>query len=64
LIRAFTIALFFAPALAVMASAQAYPPDGPNIPAIANSEDASGAFGQNRESALRPMHGTKNPSGT
>ena len=26
--------------------AQAYPPDGPNIPAIGNTEDASGAFGQ------------------
>ncbi len=33
-------------ALAAPASAQAYPPDGPNIPAIANTEDASGAFGQ------------------
>ena len=54
MIRAFTIVLFFAPALAVMASAQAYPPDGPNIPAIANSEDASGAFGQNRESPPAP----------
>jgi hypothetical protein len=33
-------------ALAAPASAQAYPPDGPNIPAIVNTEDASGAFGQ------------------
>jgi hypothetical protein len=31
---------------AMPASAQAYPPDGPNIPAIANTEDASGSFGQ------------------
>jgi hypothetical protein len=32
--------------LAAPALAQAYPPDGPNIPAIANTEDASGVFGQ------------------
>jgi hypothetical protein len=36
------------------ALAQANPPDGPNIPAIANNEDASGAFGQNRESPPPP----------
>jgi hypothetical protein len=31
---------------ASQAMAQAYPPDGPDIPAIANSENGSGAFGQ------------------
>jgi hypothetical protein len=48
------IALLLAPALAIAALTQAYPPDGPNIPAIANNEDASGAFGQNRESPPPP----------
>jgi hypothetical protein len=54
LIRAFTIALLLAPALAVTAFSQAYPPDGPNIPAIANNEDSSGAFGQNQQSPPAP----------
>ena len=42
------IALFplIAVAMANPALAQAYPPDGPNIPAIANNESAAGAFGQ------------------
>ncbi|HEY1796553.1 MAG TPA: hypothetical protein VGG57_10575 [Stellaceae bacterium] len=30
---------------AAPAWAQAYPPDGPDIPVVKNSEDASGAFG-------------------
>jgi hypothetical protein len=54
LFRVFTIALLLAPVFAITALAQAYPPDGPNIPTIANNEDASGAFGQNRESPPPP----------
>ncbi len=41
-------------ALAAPALAQAYPPDGPNIPAIANTEDASGAFGQDQRAPPPP----------
>src|ERR1700761_7692065 len=44
-------------ALAAPASAQAYPPDGPNIPAIANTEDASGAFGQDLRAPPPPNAG-------
>jgi hypothetical protein len=54
LFRAFTIAVLLAPVLAMNALAQANPPDGPNIPAITNNEDASGSFGQNRESPPAP----------
>src|ERR1051326_6994128 len=43
-VRAAVIASCLAPVSPT--SAQADPPDGPNIPAINNSEDASGAFGQ------------------
>jgi hypothetical protein len=46
LLRTFAIAVVVASALAGSAGAQAFPPDGPNIPAIANTEDASGAAGQ------------------
>ncbi len=46
------IAGCFAPAASALA--QAYPPDGPNIPAIGNSEDASGAFGQDRRAPPAP----------
>jgi hypothetical protein len=42
----FTI-LLIALVLASPAAAQTYPPDGPDIPVVTNSEDASGAFGQN-----------------
>jgi hypothetical protein len=45
LIRAFVLMLSIAIALAAPASAQV-PPDGPNIPTIANTEDASGGVGQ------------------
>jgi hypothetical protein len=54
LFRVFTIALLLAPVFAINASAQAYPPDGPNIPTVANNGDAAGAFGQNRESPPPP----------
>ncbi len=43
--------------LAVMAApafAQAYPPDGPDIPVVKNSEDPSGAFGQGLKTPPAP----------
>jgi hypothetical protein len=43
--RGFVVSLI-AFTLASPALAQTYPPDGPSVPAIANTEDASGAFGQ------------------
>jgi hypothetical protein len=46
-VRTFGILLCVASALTVQAQAQIYPPDGPSIPAIAESEDPSGAMGQN-----------------
>jgi hypothetical protein len=46
LLRTFAIVVVVASALAGSAGAQAFPPDGPNIPAIANTEDASGGPGQ------------------
>jgi hypothetical protein len=46
-VRGFGILLCVASALAVQARAQTYPPDGPSIPTIAESEDPSGAMGQN-----------------
>jgi hypothetical protein len=40
--------------LAAPALAQAYPPDGPNIPVIANTEGESGAAGQNLPAPAPP----------
>ena len=42
----FRLVLAMMTATVSSAVAQTYPPDGPNIPVIANTEDASGAFGQ------------------
>jgi hypothetical protein len=47
LIRSLAVLPFVAVVLASPLLAQTYPPDGPDIPAIVNSEDASGASGQN-----------------
>jgi hypothetical protein len=47
LIRSLVVLPFITIVLASPVLAQAYPPDGPNIPAIANTEDPSGASGQN-----------------
>ena len=46
MLRTFTIAVVIVSAFARSASAQATPPDGPNIPVIANTEDASGGPGE------------------
>jgi hypothetical protein len=50
------IALFplIAVAMASPALAQAYPPDGPDIPAIVNNESAAGAFGQTLQAPPPP----------
>jgi hypothetical protein len=53
LVRGFAISLV-AFTLVSPAAAQTYPPDGPNIPVIANSEDASGAFGQDLQAPPPP----------
>jgi hypothetical protein len=53
LARGFAIFLI-ALMLAWPASAQTYPPDGPDIPVITNSEDASGAFGQDLQAPPPP----------
>jgi hypothetical protein len=50
------MALVIAAATLSQASAQTYPPDGRDIPAITNTEDASGAFGQDL-SAPPPPNG-------
>jgi hypothetical protein len=47
LIRSLAVLPFVAVVLASPLLAQTYPPDGPDIPGIVNSEDASGASGQN-----------------
>jgi hypothetical protein len=49
-----TFALASASLLVAPARAQTYPPDGPNIPVIANSEDPSGAFGQDLQAPPPP----------
>ena len=51
--RALAISLI-AIMLVSSAAAQTYPPDGPDIPAVANSEDASGAFGQDLQAPPPP----------
>jgi hypothetical protein len=50
------IALFplFTLVLAAPALAQTYPPDGPDIPVIANTESAAGAFGQKLQAPPPP----------
>ena len=53
LVRGFAISLI-AFTLVSPAAAETYPPDGPNIPAIANSEDPSGAFGQDLQAPPPP----------
>ena len=53
MVRIFAIFLI-AFALASPARAQTYPPDGPNIPIITNSEDGSGAFGQDLQAPPPP----------
>ena len=45
-IRSCIACCFISWTLAIAAHAQGYPPDGPNIPSVAGSEDAAGAFGQ------------------
>ena len=45
LVRSLALLPLLAIGLAMPALAQAYPPDGPNIPVIANTEDAAGASG-------------------
>jgi hypothetical protein len=54
LVRGLAGASLVVMALASAASAQAYPPDGPNIPVIANSEGGAGAYGQNLQSPPPP----------
>jgi hypothetical protein len=46
MIRSSIACCFITWTLTIAAQAQGYPPDGPNIPSIAQSEDASGASGQ------------------
>jgi hypothetical protein len=46
LLRAIALLPLIAVTLAAPALAQTYPPDGPNIPVIANTEGAAGAFSQ------------------
>ena len=46
MLRAFAVAVVISSTFAGSARAQAFPPDGPNIPVIANTEDASGGPGQ------------------
>jgi hypothetical protein len=54
LLRAIALLPLIAVSLAAPALAQAYPPDGPNIPAIANTESAAGAFGQGLQAPPPP----------
>ena len=44
--RILSLSFLIAIAAVAPAVAQVYPPDGPDIPAITNSEDGAGAFGQ------------------
>jgi hypothetical protein len=48
------IGFLIAVAAASQAMAQAYPPDGPDIPTIANTEDPSGSFGQDLQAPPPP----------
>ncbi|HUD88583.1 MAG TPA: hypothetical protein VMR17_19230 [Xanthobacteraceae bacterium] len=48
------LSLLITLAAASHAMAQAFPPDGPDIPAVTNTEDASGAYGQDQQQPPPP----------
>jgi hypothetical protein len=54
LLQRLGVALLIAAASASQARAQANPPDGPNIPAIANTEDPAGAYDQDLQPPPAP----------
>jgi hypothetical protein len=54
MVRSLVVSSLIAVALAAPATAQNYPPDGPNIPNITNSESGAGAYGQNLQNPPSP----------